>query len=76
MGGLWQVLAPLNHRQNRIVTLVEFAMPERSEIERKRIIAAHWNNLGRTFVGGLAWHGDFSDSDRIQLLGGWATICL
>ena len=53
-GFLWRLIAPHLHRQERALRNLELAYPELSLKERKRIAAAMWENLGRTF--GEAFH--------------------
>ena len=53
-GLAWRLLAPHLHRQERALRNLELAYPELSLKERKRIAAAMWENLGRTF--GEAFH--------------------
>ena len=48
-GLAWRLIAPRLHRQERALHNLELAYPELSEAERKRIAAAMWENLGRTF---------------------------
>jgi len=53
-GLAWRLIAPRLHRQERALRNLELAYPELSPKERKRIAAAMWENLGRTF--GEAFH--------------------
>jgi KDO2-lipid IV(A) lauroyltransferase len=53
-GLAWRLIAPRLHRQERALKNLALAFPELSEAERKRIAAAMWENLGRTF--GEAFH--------------------
>jgi Kdo2-lipid IVA lauroyltransferase/acyltransferase len=46
----WRLIAPLLHRQERALRNLALAYPELSLGERKRIAAAMWENLGRTFA--------------------------
>ena len=46
----WRLIAPRLHRQERALRNLALAYPELSEAERKRIAAAMWENLGRTFA--------------------------
>ena len=48
-GLAWRLIAPRLHRQERALRNLELAYPELSDAERKRIAAAMWENLGRTF---------------------------
>jgi Kdo2-lipid IVA lauroyltransferase/acyltransferase len=48
-GFAWRLIAPHLHRQERALANLRLAYPELSEEERKRIAAAMWENLGRTF---------------------------
>ena len=48
-GLAWRLIAPRLHRQERALRNLAIAFPELSEAERKRIAAAMWENLGRTF---------------------------
>ena len=45
----WRLIAPYLQRQERALRNLKLAYPELSEAERKRIAAAMWENLGRTF---------------------------
>jgi KDO2-lipid IV(A) lauroyltransferase len=53
-GLAWRLIAPRLHRQERALKNLALAFPELSDAERKRIAAAMWENLGRTF--GEAFH--------------------
>jgi Kdo2-lipid IVA lauroyltransferase/acyltransferase len=53
-GLAWRLIAPHLHRQERALNNLKLAYPELSLKERKRIAAAMWENLGRTF--GEAFH--------------------
>jgi Kdo2-lipid IVA lauroyltransferase/acyltransferase len=48
-GLAWRLIAPLLYRQERALRNLKLAYPELSLGERKRIAAAMWENLGRTF---------------------------
>ena len=48
-GLAWRLIAPRLHRQERALRNLKLAYPELSEVERKRIAAGMWENLGRTF---------------------------
>src|SRR6185437_8631324 len=48
-GLLWRLIAPRLRRQERALANLKLAYPELSGEERKRIAAAMWENLGRTF---------------------------
>ena len=48
-GLAWRLIAPRLHRQERALRNLKLAYPELSEAERKRIVGAMWENLGRTF---------------------------
>src|SRR5579863_123608 len=48
-GLAWRLIAPHLHRQERALANLKLAYPELSDKERKRIAAAMWENLGRTF---------------------------
>jgi KDO2-lipid IV(A) lauroyltransferase len=48
-GLAWRLIAPHLHRQERALNNLKLAYPELSLKERKRIAAAMWENLGRTF---------------------------
>ena len=48
-GLAWRLIAPHLYRQERALRNLELAYPELSLKERKRIAAAMWENLGRTF---------------------------
>jgi Kdo2-lipid IVA lauroyltransferase/acyltransferase len=49
-GICWRLIAPLLYRQERALRNLKLAYPELSLRERKRIAAAMWENLGRTFA--------------------------
>jgi KDO2-lipid IV(A) lauroyltransferase len=48
-GLAWRLIAPRLHRQERVLRNLKLAFPELSDRDRKRIAAAMWENLGRTF---------------------------
>jgi Kdo2-lipid IVA lauroyltransferase/acyltransferase len=48
-GFAWRLIAPLLYRQERALRNLALAYPELPLQERKRIAAAMWENLGRTF---------------------------
>src|SRR5580698_2407941 len=48
-GVAWRLIAPLLYRQERALRNLALAYPELPLQERKRIAAAMWENLGRTF---------------------------
>jgi Kdo2-lipid IVA lauroyltransferase/acyltransferase len=48
-GLAWRLIAPRLHRQARVLKNLKLAFPELSNRDRKRIAAAMWENLGRTF---------------------------
>src|SRR3984957_3822633 len=48
-GLAWRLIAPRLHRQARALQNLKLAFPELSDRDRKRIAAAMWENLGRTF---------------------------
>ncbi len=48
-GLAWRLIAPRLYRQDRALRNLAIAYPELSLRERKRIAAAMWENLGRTF---------------------------
>jgi Kdo2-lipid IVA lauroyltransferase/acyltransferase len=48
-GIAWRLIAPLLHRQEWALRNLALAYPELSLGERKKIAAAMWENLGRTF---------------------------
>ena len=49
-GLAWRLIAPHLYRQERALRNLKLAYPELSLKERKRIAAAMWENLGRTFA--------------------------
>jgi len=49
-GVAWRLIAPLLYRQERALRNLALAYPELPLGERKRIAAAMWENLGRTFA--------------------------
>jgi KDO2-lipid IV(A) lauroyltransferase len=49
-GIAWRLIAPLLYRQERALRNLALAYPELPLQERKRIAAAMWENLGRTFA--------------------------
>src|SRR4051794_29297711 len=49
-GLAWRLIAPRLHRQERALHNLKLAFPELPDAERKRIAAAMWENLGRTFA--------------------------
>jgi len=64
-GLAWRLIAPHLHRQERALNNLALAYPELSLKERKRIAAAMWENLGRTF--GEAFHlREIADQKRVR----------
>jgi Kdo2-lipid IVA lauroyltransferase/acyltransferase len=64
-GLAWRLIAPHLHRQERALNNLKLAYPELSLKERKRIAAAMWENLGRTF--GEAFHlREIADQKRVR----------
>ena len=64
-GLAWRLIAPHLRRQERALNNLALAYPELSLKERKRIAAAMWENLGRTF--GEAFHlREIADQKRVR----------
>ena len=53
MGKVWQGLAPLNQRHQKVIRNLTEAFPDKDERWIKHTTTRHWNNLGRTFAEGL-----------------------
>ena len=49
-GLAWRLIAPHLYRQERVMRNLKLAYPEMAETDRKRLAAAMWENLGRTFA--------------------------
>jgi KDO2-lipid IV(A) lauroyltransferase len=64
-GLAWRLIAPRLQRQERVLRNLKLAFPELSDRERKRIAAAMWENLGRTF--GESFHlREIAANERIR----------
>lgn len=50
MGAAWRLFGPLTKLHGRALSNLAFAFPNVEPAERKRIAAAQWDNLGRTFA--------------------------
>jgi len=49
-GLAWRLIAPHLYRQERVMRNLKLAYPEMAETDRKKLAAAMWENLGRTFA--------------------------
>lgn len=68
MGRLWRLLAPLGRRrQRRADAHLAAAMPQLTAAERRRILGAMWDNLGRTAAETLLLPRLIADRDRFDL---------
>ena len=65
MGWCWRTIAPLTKRQPRAMAQIEAALPHLSQNERRRIIAAMWEGLGRTFAEGLLLEDLMAQPERV-----------
>jgi KDO2-lipid IV(A) lauroyltransferase len=65
----WRFLAPLiaRKRHNRALDNIAIAFPDMPEDKRRRIIDAHWGNLGRIMVETMQLDRLTSDTDRIEI---------
>jgi KDO2-lipid IV(A) lauroyltransferase len=65
----WRFLAPLiaRKRHNRALDNIAIAFPDMPEDKRRRIIDAHWGNLGRIMVETMQLDRLTSDPDRIEI---------
>lgn len=66
-GRLWRWLAPLTSRHERALGHLALAMPELDEAERRRIVDAMWDNLGRVFAEGFHLATFAAEPERIEL---------
>lgn len=65
----WAFAAPKVARKRHLRALenVAIAFPEMGETEHKRIVMAHWRNLGRVMVETMQIDRLISDPDRIEI---------
>jgi KDO2-lipid IV(A) lauroyltransferase len=65
----WRFLAPLiaRKRHNRALDNIAIAFPDMPEDKRRRIIDAHWGNLGRIMVETMQLDRLTSEPDRIEI---------
>ena len=68
--GLWRFLAPKvsRKRHQRALDNVAIAFPEKSAEERKRIVMAHWENLGRVMAETMAARSSTSTMDVSSMM--------
>ena len=62
MGGLFAVIGPLTPWQGRAARNMKLAMPDMTDVERQRVLAGMWRNLGRVI-------GEFPHVHRMVGLG-------
>ena len=60
------VVSPTRHR--RALENVAIAFPEKSEAERRAIVLAHWENLGRVMAETMQIDRVIADPDRIRIV--------
>ncbi len=65
----WRLLAPRINpkRHRRALDNLAIAFPEKSEVERRRIAFAHWENLGRVMAETMHLDRIVSDPSRITI---------
>jgi KDO2-lipid IV(A) lauroyltransferase len=65
----WRVLAPLiaRKRHRRAFDNLAIAFPDLPEAERRRIVLAHWENLGRVMVETMQIDRVLAEPDRIEI---------
>ena len=65
----WRLLAPLiaRKRHNRALENAKIAFPEMPESERRRIVMAHWANLGRVMVETMQIDRVIAEPERIEI---------
>lgn len=65
----WRTLAPLvsRVRHERALDNVAIAFPEKSEAERREIVLAHWENLGRVMAETMQIDRILRDPSRIEI---------
>ena len=65
-GFMWRHIAPLLHRQQRALSNLARAYPDKSLAEREAIARDMWENLGRTFAEAFQLEA-LAKSDRIRI---------
>lgn len=63
----WRMIAPKLHRHRRAMANLHVAMPELSADERAKILAAMWDNLGRTSAEALRLNEIADDPSAVTL---------
>lgn len=65
----WRLLAPIVNpkRHQRALDNLAIAFPDKSDAERRRIAAAHWENLGRVMAETMHIDEILADPSRIQI---------
>jgi KDO2-lipid IV(A) lauroyltransferase len=53
VGSLWRLVGLRSGRNRRVLENLQIAFPDIDQIEARRIAAAQWDNLGRTFAEAL-----------------------
>ncbi|MEL6298256.1 MAG: lipid A biosynthesis acyltransferase [Pseudomonadota bacterium] len=65
----WQFLAPriARKRDRRAMDNIAIAFPEMSDAERRRLVNAHWRNLGRVMAETMQLDRILDEPDRIEI---------
>lgn len=66
----WRFLAPkiAQKRHLRALDNVAIAFPEKTEAEHRRIVLAHWENLGRVMVETMQLDRILAQPDRLEII--------
>lgn len=75
-GALWRFAAPLTKRHPRALDHLALARPDLDEAERRRIVRAMWDNLGRISAEAFRLDDFEAEPDRIDLSGAEAVAQL
>jgi KDO2-lipid IV(A) lauroyltransferase len=70
-GGVWRWAAPLvaRRRHRRAFDNLAIAFPELSPPEARRLVAAHWDNLGRVLAEAVLIERLIAEPERFEVLG-------
>jgi KDO2-lipid IV(A) lauroyltransferase len=68
-GWLLRILGPLSANQSVALTNLGFAFPQMSEAERRALMPAIWDNIGRTFAEFVLMDRINPGSGRVEIVG-------
>ncbi|MBX7249288.1 MAG: lipid A biosynthesis acyltransferase [Caulobacteraceae bacterium] len=68
-GWLLRTLGPLSPNQKVALTNLGFAFPQMSEAERRALLPAIWDNIGRTFAEFVLMDRINPESGRVEIVG-------